>query len=75
LLLELPPIEGIPRKIIKLKAEVISSRAYQGGFRLGMSFIQNAELDKFRQCLEMYVATDGVLHSGSEAEEFPKLNL
>jgi hypothetical protein len=75
LLLELPPIDGIPRKIIKLKAEVTSSRAYQGGFRLGMSFIQNAELDKFRQGLEMYVASDGILHSGSEAEEFPKLNL
>lgn len=75
LLLALPPIDGVPRKIIKLKAEVISSRAYQGGFRLGMSFIQNAELDKFQQCLGKYVASDGTLYSGSEAEEFPKLNL
>ncbi len=75
LLLALPPIEGIPRKIIKLRAEVTSSRPYQGGFRLGMSFIQDAELDKFRQGLEMYVVSAGVLYSGPEAEEFPKLNL
>jgi hypothetical protein len=75
LLLALPPIDGIPQKIIKLKAEVTSSREYQGGFRLGMSFIQNAGLDQLRQCLEMYVASDGILYSGSEAEEFPKLNL
>jgi hypothetical protein len=75
LLLALPPLDGIPQKIIKLKAEVTSSREYQGGFRLGMSFIQNAGLDQLRQCLEMYVASDGILYSGSEAEEFPKLNL
>jgi hypothetical protein len=31
LLLALPPIEGIPRKIIKLKAEVISSIPFRGG--------------------------------------------
>jgi hypothetical protein len=74
LLLALPPIEGIPRKIIKLKAEVTSSRPYQGGYRLGMSFIQDAELDKFRKCLEMYPVSDGMLYSGPEAEEFPQLN-
>ena len=75
LLLALPPIKAIPRKIIKLKAEVISSIPFRGGFRLGMTFIQDAELDKLRQSLEMYVVSDGSLYSDPEAEEFPKLNL
>jgi hypothetical protein len=75
LLLALPPIEGIPRKIIKLKAEVTSSVPFRGGFRLGMNFIQGDELDKLRQNLELYVVSDGSLYSDPEAEEFPKLNL
>lgn len=75
LLLALPPIEDIPRKIIKLKAEVTSSVPFRGSFRLGMSFIQDAELDKLRQRFEMYVVSDGSLYSDPEAEEFPKLNL
>jgi hypothetical protein len=75
LLLALPPIENVPRRIIKLKAEVISSVPYRGSFRLGMSFIHDAELDKLRQSLEMYVVTDGTLYSDPETEEFPKLNL
>jgi len=75
LLLALPPIKGLPRKIIKLKAEVTSSVPFRGGFRLGMSFIQDAELDKLRQSLDMYVVSDGSLYSDPEAEEFPKLNI
>jgi hypothetical protein len=75
LLLALPPINGLPRKIIRLKAEVTSSVPFRGGFRLGMSFIQDAELDKLRQRLEMYVVSEGSLCSDPEADEFPKLNL
>ena len=75
LLLALPATENIPRKIIKLKAEVTSSVPFRGGFRLGMSFIQDAELNKLRQSFEMYVVSDGSLYSDQEAEEFPKLNL
>ena len=75
LLLTLPPIEDIPRKIIKLKAEVTSSVPFRGSFRLGMSFIHDAELDKLRKNLEMYVVSDGSLYSDPETEEFPKLNL
>ena len=75
MLLALPPIEDIPRKIIKLMAEVTSSVPFRGGFRLGMNFIQGAELDKLRQCLGMYVIPDGTLYSDPETEEFPKLNL
>lgn len=74
LLLALPPIEGIPRKIIRLKAEVTSSKPFRGGFRLGMRFIQEAEIDKFRQRLEMYVVSADRLYD-PEAEEFPILNL
>lgn len=75
LLLAMPPMENIPRKIIKLKAEVTSAVPFRGGFRLGMSFIQDAELDKLRQSLELYVIADGSLYSDPETEEFPKLNL
>jgi PilZ domain len=74
LLLALPPLEGIPRKLIKLRAEVTSSIPFRGGFRLGMRFIQDAELDKLLQRLEMYVASEGSLFSDPEAEEFPILN-
>ena len=74
LLLGLPPIDGIPRKIIKLKVEVTSSIQFRGGFRLGMKFIEDAELDKLRQLIEMYVVSDDSLYSDPEADEFPKLN-
>jgi len=75
LLLALPPTENIPRKVIKLKAEVASSVPFRGSYRLGMSFIQDAELDKLKQSLDMYVVSDGSLYSDPETEEFPKLNL
>jgi len=74
LLLALPPIEVIPRKIIRLKAEVTSSRPFRGGFRLGMRFIQEAELDKLRQRLDTYVVSADRLYD-PEADEFPILNL
>jgi hypothetical protein len=74
LLLALPPIEDIPRKIIRLKAEVISTIPFRGGFRLGMKFMQDAELDTLRQCLGKYVVSDDKLYPDPEAEEFPTLN-
>ncbi len=74
LLLALPPTASFPQKVIKLKAEVISSIPFRGGFRLGMSFIQDAELDKLRQDFDMYIATEDSLYSDPEAEELPKLN-
>lgn len=75
LLLSLPPIQNIPRKTIRLKAEVISAIPFRGGFRLGMKFIQDAEVDKLRQCLGMYADSDGQLCSDPEADEFPTLDL
>lgn len=75
LLLTLPPMEGVARKVIKLRSEVTSSIPFRGGFRLGMRFIQEAELDLLRQHLKMYVVSDDSLYPDPEAEEFPKLNL
>jgi hypothetical protein len=75
LLLALPPMDSVPRKIIKLRAEITSSVPFRSGFRLGMNFIQGDELDKLRQSLGMYIVTDGSLYSDPETEDFPKLNL
>jgi len=75
LLLALPPIEDIPRKIIKLKAEVTSSIPFRGGYRLGMRFIQDAELDKLRQSFNTYVISDSDLYTAPEEEGFPTLDL
>jgi hypothetical protein len=68
-------MEGVARKVIKLRSEVTSSIPFRGGFRLGMRFIQEAELDLLRQHLKMYVVSDDSLYPDPEAEEFPKLNL
>ena len=75
LLLALPPKEGAPRKVIKLMAEVLSTTPFHGGFRLGMRFAQDAELNKFRQLIVNYIVSDGRLCSDPDAEEFPILNL
>jgi hypothetical protein len=74
LLLALPPKGAIARKIVKLKARVTSSIPFRGGFRLGLKFFQEAELEKLRQSLDVYIVSDNSLYSDSEAEEFPKLN-
>ena len=75
LLLAPPPIDAIRQRIIKLKAVIMSSIPFRGGFRLGMTFIQDAELDKLRGIIGNYVASDDdSLTSCSEGEEFPKLN-
>lgn len=75
LLLALPPKDGFPRKVIKLRAEVTSSKPYRAGFRLGMKFIRDSGLDDLRQRLEMFVVSENNLYSDPETEEFPKLNL
>ena len=46
LLLIPPAIDGIDQKVIKLKAVVMSSHAFRNGFRLGFSFVHDAELEK-----------------------------
>ena len=75
LLLAPPPIDAVRQRIIKLKAVVTSSVPFRGGFRLGMTFIQDAELDKLRVNIAKYVASDDEsLVSDPEGEEFPKLN-
>ena len=73
LLLAPPPIDGVQQRIIKLKAVVMSSIPYRGGFRLGMSFIQDAELDKLQKKLGVYALSGESLPSYPEGDAFPKL--
>jgi hypothetical protein len=47
-----PVLEGIPQKIFRPKAVVVSSRPYRNGFRLGLNFIPDNELTKLRGVLE-----------------------
>ncbi len=75
LLLAPPPINGIPQKIIKLRAMVVSSIPFRGAFRLGMTFIQDAELEKLQTNFDLYVVSEDSLISHPEAEAFPKLDL
>jgi hypothetical protein len=75
LLLSPPPMDGVNQKIIRLKAEVKSCVPFRGGYRLGMSFIKDAESDKLPAILEMYAISDGQLASHPDADEFPTLNL
>jgi len=46
LLLIPPEINGVAQKVIKLKAVVMSSRPFRNGYRLGLNFIHDPELEK-----------------------------
>lgn len=48
-----PALEGIPQKMLKLKAVVKSSRPLKSGFRLGLNFVYDNELAKLRAVLEL----------------------
>jgi hypothetical protein len=74
ILLAMPPKDGYPRKVIKLDAAVKSCIPFKGGFRLGMLFIPDTELDSLRQRLNTYIVSDDSLCHDPEADEFPKLN-
>lgn len=72
LLLIPPRLEGIEQKIIKLKGVVMSSRAFRNGFRLGVSFIHDAELEKLWRTLNALDLSGNALPSGPyEAESAP----
>lgn len=73
LLLAPPPIDSINQRIIKLKAVIMSSIPFRGSFRLGMSFIQDSELDKLREKLGKYALSGESLPSDPEDDAFPKL--
>jgi hypothetical protein len=73
LLLAPPPVDGINQKIIKLKAVIMSSIPFRGSFRLGMNFIQDAELDKLRECIGKYALSGESLPSDPAGDAFPKL--
>lgn len=74
LLLVPPAIEGNPQNIIKLKAIVISSTPFRSGFRLGLSFIHDNELDKLRGVLERLDHSGDSLPSES-LESAPAINV
>ncbi len=48
-----PVLEGIPQKILRLKAVIMSSRPDRNGFRLGLNFLHDNELAKLRAVLEL----------------------
>ncbi|MDO8787650.1 MAG: PilZ domain-containing protein [Sulfuritalea sp.] len=75
LLLRLPPMDGIPPRVVKLKSVVMSSMPFRGGFRLGLSFIQDSELDKLRAILGTLDLSGDSLPSDPEGDELPKLLL
>lgn len=47
-----PVLDGIPQKVIRLKAVIMSSRPFRSGFRLGLSFVHDIELETLRVLLE-----------------------
>jgi hypothetical protein len=74
LLLAPPPIDNIKQRVIKLKAVVLSAVAFRGGFRLGMNFIPDAELEKLRAIIGKYVTEDEESLVSPEGNDFPTLN-
>jgi len=73
LLLLPPPIDGTPQRIIKLKSVVMSSMPFRGGFRLGLSFVQDPELDKLRALIGKLDLSGDSLPSDPEESALPKL--
>lgn len=73
LLLLVPPVDGAPQRIVKLKAVVMSSMPFRGGFRLGLGFIQNPELDKLHGMLGKLDLSGDTLPSDPEGDGLPKL--
>ena len=73
LLLLPPPIDGTPQRIIKLKSVVMSSMPFRGGFRLGLSFVQDPELDKLRVLIGKLDLSGDSLPSDPEESALPKL--
>ncbi|MCX7165790.1 MAG: PilZ domain-containing protein [Rhodocyclales bacterium] len=74
LLLLPPPIDGIPQRIVKLKSVVMSSMPFRGSFRLGMSFIQDPELDRLRALLGKLDLSGDSLPSDQQEDSLPKLS-
>ncbi len=73
LLLLPPPINGTQQKIVKLKSVVMSSISFRGGFRLGLSFIEDPELDKLKEVLGKFDLSGDSLPSDSGNEGLPQL--
>lgn len=70
-----PPINGTPEKIIRLKSVVMSSLPFRGGFRLGLRFVPDPELDKLKAVFGKLDLSGDSLPSDSENEGLPQLLL
>ena len=68
LLLIPPEINGVAQKVIKLKTVVMSSRPFRNGFRLGLNFIHDAELEKLWKILNSLDLSGDALPSDAEEE-------
>jgi hypothetical protein len=68
-----PPLDGVRQGIVRLQAVVMSSQAFRGAFRLGMSFVQDSELKKLHGILEKFDLSGESLPSDSEEQGLPKL--
>lgn len=64
LLLIPPSLPGLEKKVIKLKAVVMSSRPFRNGYRLGFNFVQDVELEKLRATLNSLDLSGDTLPSG-----------
>ena len=73
-LLLLPPrVDGAPQRMIKLESVVMSSMPFRGGFRLGMRFLENPELDKLKASFEKFDLSGDSLPSDPQGEKLPSL--
>ena len=73
LLLKPAPIDGIAQKIVRLQSVVMSSMPFRGGFRLGLRFIDDPEVEKLRAVLEQLDLSGDTLPSDAESDGLPKL--
>lgn len=69
-----PSLGGEAAKIIRLKATVMLSIPFRGGFKLGMAFAHDAELEKLHAQLAAYDLSGDSLPSDAEGSALPDLS-
>lgn len=74
-LLRPPPLPGVPPGVIKLQARVVSAMPFRGSFRLGLVFVDAAEMMKLQQVLDLLDTAKDSLPSDPEADRLPSLLL
>ncbi len=63
-----PVINGVEQKVIKLKSVIMSSRPFRNGYRLGLSFVHDSELEK------LWAILNSLDLSGEELPSDPEHN-